>query len=162
DREHRDMRLDETASARTAVLVDEHPLWLHAVAQVLERIAITVAATTTSLAEATELVEKLEPGIVVAEISLGGSDGAGLVWIAEIHKRYPEMKVVVLSVSDNPSHINAALSNGAAAFVVKKANPDELAVAIQQTYEHSIYLPAWAPPYAEPSAPLDHPDLTKR
>jgi DNA-binding NarL/FixJ family response regulator len=154
--------LAETGSTRTAVLVDEHPLWLQAVAQVLERIAIDVVGTTTSLAEATSLIEELRPGVVVAEISPGGPDDGGLVWLAEIHRRFPDIKLVVLSMSDNVSHINGALSNGAAAFVVKRANPDELAVAIQQTYEHSIYLPAWAPLYAEPPELTEHPDLTRR
>jgi DNA-binding NarL/FixJ family response regulator len=155
-------QLEEAQGARTAVLVDEHPLWLQAVAQVLERIAITVVGTATSLAEATAMIEELRPGVVVAEISPGGTDGGGLVWLGEIHRQFPDMKLIVLSLSDNPSRINAALTNGAAAFVVKRANPDELAVAIQQTYEHSIYLPGWAPPNAEPSEPLDHPDLTRR
>jgi DNA-binding NarL/FixJ family response regulator len=147
---------------RTAVLVDEHPLWLQAVAQVLERIAVTVTGTATSLADATGVIERRRPALVVAEIAPSGPDGAGLLWLAEIHRRFPQTKLIVLSLSDNLAHINAALANGAAAFVVKKADPQELAVAIQQTYEHSIYLPGWASLQAMPAHPLDHPDLTKR
>jgi DNA-binding NarL/FixJ family response regulator len=49
------------------------------------------------------------------------------------------------------------------AFVVKKAHPDDLAVAVRQAYEHSIFLPGWTsetePAFADRP---DHPDLTRR
>ena len=46
-------------------------------------------------------------------------------------------------MSNDPDDIQAAFSAGAVAFVVKKAHPDDLAVAVRQAYEHSIYLPGF-------------------
>ncbi len=128
----------------------------------LERISIAVVGTATSFEEATQLIEELQPELLVAEISFSGSETNGLTWLAETRRRFPDMKVVVLSTSDNPTQINSALSTGAAAFVVKKAHPDDLAVAIQQTYEPSIFLPVCMDGEPVPVEPFHHPSLTSR
>src|SRR5581483_6751110 len=155
--------LVESAPGRTAVLVDQHPLWLEAVEQVLNRVSVRVAGKATSFSEASELIAELDPELVVAEISALDQDTSGLSWLVEVRERFPEVKVIVLSMSDDPTQINAALAAGAVAFVVKKAHPDDLAVAVNQAYEHSIYLPGWAvQPERRPPEPAGHPDLTRR
>jgi DNA-binding NarL/FixJ family response regulator len=152
-----------SSPAKTAVLVDEHPLWLEAVEQVLHRVSIQVTGRGTSFAEGTELIQRLQPDLVVAEISTFDSTTSGLSWLSDIRQQFPDIKVIVLSMSDDPAQINAALSAGAVAFVVKKAHPDDLAVAVRQAYEHSIFLPGWTserePVFADRP---DHPDLTRR
>ncbi len=145
------------------MLVDQHPLWLEAVEQVLNRVSVRVAGKATSFSEASELIAELDPELVVAEISTLDQDTSGLSWLVEVRERFPEVKVIVLSMSDDPTQINAALAAGAVAFVVKKAHPDDLAVAVRQAYEHSIYLPGWAvQPERRPPEPAGHPDLTRR
>ena len=132
----------EERSARSAVLVDQHPLWLEAVEQVLTGISIRVVGKATSFDEGSRLIADLEPELVVAEISNADAGVEGLAWLTDLRQRHPEVKVVVLSAADDPATINAVLSAGVAAFVVKKAHPDDLAVAVRQAYEHSIYLPS--------------------
>jgi DNA-binding NarL/FixJ family response regulator len=132
---------EPTPSARTAVLLDQHPLWLDAVEEVLRRISVQVVGKTTSFDEARALIERLAPELVVAETAGPDSETNGVGWLADVRRDFPEVKVIVLSSSDDPGNINAALSLGVVAFVVKKAHPDDLAVAVRQTYEHSIYFP---------------------
>jgi DNA-binding NarL/FixJ family response regulator len=57
-------------SGRTAVVVDHHPLWLRAIEQTLVAASVEVVATTTSLEEATELVEQFAPDLLVVEIAI--------------------------------------------------------------------------------------------
>ncbi len=130
---------------RTAVLVDPHPLWLEAVEQVLARIKVRVSGKATTFEEGTLLIEQFKPDIVIAEISDAAGDRDGRAWLDNLHHQLPDTKLIVLSVSDDVADINAALSAGAAAFVVKKAHPDDLAVAVRQAYDHSIYLPGILP-----------------
>ena len=146
------------------MLVDQHPLWLEAVEQVLHRVAVKVAGKATSFAEGDDLLEGLQPDLLVAEISGSDAEPNGLSWLAEVQERYPQLKVIVLSMSDEPGVINAALAAGAVAFVVKRAHPDDLAVAVRQAYEHSIYLPGWTGPNRDGVAADSgaHPDLTRR
>jgi DNA-binding NarL/FixJ family response regulator len=150
--------------ARTAVLVDEHPLWLDAVEQVLSSVPVEIVGKATSLNEASDLTEELRPDLVVVETSMSSSDKNGLTWLADMRRQFPDIAVIVLSTSDDPSDIGSALSLGAVAYVVKKAHPDDLAVAVRQVYEHSIYLPRvtdGARPVAS-SEPINQSDLTRR
>ena len=125
------LRLAGTTSSSTkverrrAVLVGPHRLWLEAVEQVLSPVSVEVADKATSFADGTELIEQLQPALVVAEISAVDSETSGLSWLADICQRFPQVKVIALSRSDDPADINAALSAGAVAFVVKKARPDD-------------------------------------
>jgi DNA-binding NarL/FixJ family response regulator len=61
----------------------------------------------------------------------------------------------VLSAHTETEYIDAALDAGAVAYVVKSAHPDDLASAIRQAFQHSVYLagsrpaapaPSWTPP----------------
>ena len=88
----------------------------------------------------------------------------GLPWLTAILQRFPELKAIVLSNSNDPANVNGALQAGAVAYVVKKAHPDDLAVAVRQAFEHSIYLRSSANmgEVAAAELQLDHPDLTRR
>ena len=126
---------------RTAVLVDEHPLWLDAVERLLASVPVEVVGKAFSLEDATQATEDLRPDIVVVETAMGSGEQTGFEWLAETRQRFPDTSMIVLSASDDPSDIATAVSLGAVAYVVKKAQPDDLAVAVRQVYEHSIYLP---------------------
>jgi DNA-binding NarL/FixJ family response regulator len=63
----------------------------------------------------------------------------GLTCLDQIRKRYPEVKVVVLSAFSDPEHIQAAFQRGATAYVVKSVNPVDLPSALRQALEESVY-----------------------
>ena len=157
-------RYSVSEGARTAVLVDEHPLWLDAVEQLLLGLETQTVGKATSLEEATLLIEHLQPEIVIAEIAAASSEEAGLAWLLDIRHRFEKTKIVVLSTCQDMSVIDDALAAGVAAYVVKRAHPDDLAVAIRQTFSHSIYFPAsnGSSAKAAPAAQLDQLDLTRR
>jgi DNA-binding NarL/FixJ family response regulator len=125
---------------RTALVVDHHPLWLAAIEQVLKAESIEVVAATTSLRKATELVEQFEPDLVVVEVAVDEGETSGLSWLKEISERFTRLKVIVLSSSDDPAGIEAALAGGASVYVVKRAHPADVAVAVRQLYDRSLYM----------------------
>ena len=69
----------------------------------------------------------------------GGMDG--LACLRRALERLPSLKAIVLSVHEDRTYIDAALRAGAVAYVVKTAHPDDVAAAIRQAFEHSIYFP---------------------
>ena len=149
---------------RTAVLVDEHPLWLDAVERVLASVPVEVVGKAFSLEEATHLIDDTRPDLVVAETATASGEQTGFEWLADTRQRFPDVSCVVLSTSDDPSDIATAVSLGAVAYVVKKAQPDDLAVAVRQVYEHSLYLPGAIDRShaAEVEKPIENGDLTRR
>jgi len=52
---------------KTAVLLDRHPLWLAALTRLLDDVGVKVVGTTTSTAEALDLIEQTRPALFIAE-----------------------------------------------------------------------------------------------
>jgi DNA-binding NarL/FixJ family response regulator len=125
---------------RSAVLLDPYPLWLDALALVLERIDITVLEATTSPSRALAAVEEHHPDLIVTEIASSESGFDGINVLRQAREREPKLRAIVLSSFEDAEHIDAALAAGAAAYVVKTAHPDDFASAIRQVFSHSIYL----------------------
>ncbi len=144
------------------MLVDEHPLWLDAVEQVLSRVSVHVTGKAGSFEEGTRLLSELDPELLVAEIATADGGPSGIGWLLDVRERFPDVKIIILSTSNDPVDIQAALSAGAVAFVVKKAHPDDLAVAVRQAYEHSIYLPGFAAGNGHVPTEVPETDLTRR
>jgi DNA-binding NarL/FixJ family response regulator len=149
---------------RAAVLHDQHPLWLDAVEQVLDRIEVDVAGKATSPDEALALVEQHQPDLFVTEVETanGGMDGITCLRLAV--ERVPTVRPVALSMYADPQRVDAALAAGAVAYVVKTAHPDDLASAVRQAFDHSVYLAsARIPrPALVPERPEDETGLTRR
>jgi len=129
--------------SRTAIVLDRHPLWAEAVEGVLRRVGVDIVGKATTGGDALALVQRLRPDLLVTDIGAADGDHAGLTCLREARQRVPELRAVVLSLSDDSKEIDAALQAGAAAYVLKSAHPDDLASAVRQAFAHSVY---FAPP----------------
>jgi two-component system, NarL family, response regulator LiaR len=71
--------------------------------------------------------------------------------------------VIVLSAHAQSERIESALQAGAAAYVVKTAHAEDLASAVRQSFDHSVFLAKTdgARP-AQPTAEDDSTGLTRR
>ena len=63
----------------------------------------------------------------------------GLACLDEIKRRHPDVKVVMLSASTSADLVEAALKRGAAAYVVKTVNPDDLPATLRQALEGNVH-----------------------
>ena len=124
---------------RTAVVLDEHPLWLDAVEAVLARLHVKVEGKTTSVARTLELVESHRPDVLLLEPIDNSGDGRRLDLIRRAKDIHPALKVIVLSNSHETSAVDAAFAAGAVAYVFKSAHPDDLASAIRQAFDVSVF-----------------------
>ena len=122
---------------RTAVIHDAHPLWLEAVEGVLERLKVEVSGKATERTAALDLVRGSRPDVFVVE---PGTSGIGADIIRQAKQASPGTKVVALADSHDPADVDAAFAAGACAYVFKTAHPDDLASAIRQAFELSIFL----------------------
>jgi DNA-binding NarL/FixJ family response regulator len=127
------------ATKRTAVLLDQHPLWLQAVEQVLAKVEVEVVGKATEPEKALALIQEREPDVFITSIEMPRSEKDGLAILREARERLPELKAIVLSMYADPFYVDAALAAGALAYVVKTAEPDDIASAIRQAFDHSIH-----------------------
>jgi DNA-binding NarL/FixJ family response regulator len=150
-------------SRRTAVLVDCHPLWIEAVERVLMKVQAQVVGSATSPDRGLELVEERKPDILVTEIRMPEGEMDGITLVRKARERVPRVKAIVLSAYEDREHIDAALAAGAVAYVLKKAHPDDLASAIRQAFDSSVYLADGRTTVAPPLEMLEEsPGLTRR
>lgn len=155
-------------ASHSAVILDRQPLWLEAVELVLGRINVRVVGKATAPGKALELIDAQRPDIFVTGIEMDAGEIDGIACIAQARELHPALRAVVLSAHTETQYIDSALDAGAVAYVVKSAHPDDLASAIRQAFQHSVYLAGSRPAAAAPAsdwtpapAPETH-DLTRR
>ena len=88
--------------------------------------------------EAVRSVEKLGPDLVMMDLSMPRMTGMDA--IREIKKRYPETKVVALTVHKTEEYLRTTLRAGADAYVLKDATHDELILAIENVLKGKTFL----------------------
>lgn len=88
--------------------------------------------------EAVRSVEKLGPDLVMMDLSMPRMTGMDA--IREIKKRYPETKVIALTVHKTEEYLRTTLQAGADAYVLKDATHDELLMAIENVLEGKTFL----------------------
>jgi DNA-binding NarL/FixJ family response regulator len=137
---------------RTAVILDPQPLWLEAVQGVLHKLGFQVVGKATDPADAYSLVEERSPDVVVAEVAGESDEYDGLSFLARVRDRSPDTRVVVLSVDHRLEVVDATIAAGAVAYVIKSVHPDDLASAIRQVFDHSIYFAYSSPARVETNA----------
>jgi DNA-binding NarL/FixJ family response regulator len=137
--------MDSNTAALRAVLLDPHPIWLDAIQLVLDRVAVEVVGKTTSGSEAATLVEQYRPDLVTVEIDPLPGEPGGLDVLRQGRSAVPELRAIVLSTHHDPFHIDSALAAGASAYVLKTAHPDDVASAVRQAFEHSVFMPSSPP-----------------
>jgi NarL family two-component system response regulator LiaR len=79
---------------------------------------------------ALELCERLQPRVVLMDLQMPGMNGVATTKI--LRKRFPDIRVLLLTSSVEYDLINDALEAGAQAYVTKTANLDLIAEAIRQ------------------------------
>jgi DNA-binding NarL/FixJ family response regulator len=149
---------------RTAVVLDQQPLWLEAMAQLLRRVGVHIVGKTTDPAEALELVGEHRPDLLLADYGISDGDLDAVECVRKAHELHPELKAVVLSATAQPTQIESAFAAGASVFCVKTAAQDDLMTGIRQAFEASIYLArsATEPAPHRPVALEVAPELTRR
>jgi DNA-binding NarL/FixJ family response regulator len=150
----------------TAVILDRHPLWLDALERLLEEVGVVVVGKTTSPATALEMVETAHPRLFVADYDSIEQSQDGLASLRRAADSAPDVHSLVLSTEEDSDQIGAAFAAGASVFCVKTAEPEDLASAIRQAFQSSVYYAAGRPSRSEteaapvPAAELQR--LTKR
>src|ERR687891_2268434 len=120
------------------LLADDHRLILAGIRRALEEVVdLEVVGEAETGSQVLPLIHQTSPDLVLLDLRL--PDMNGLACLDAIRKRYPEVKVVVLSAFSDPEHIQAAFQRGATAYIVKSVNPVDLPSAIRQALDQTVY-----------------------
>jgi DNA-binding NarL/FixJ family response regulator len=150
------------AGSIQVVLADDHDLVRSGIKALLSTVdGVEVIAEARNGNELLQLLETIQPDVVMTDISMPGMDG--ITAIAEIHSRYPEVRVVVLSMYDTVDFVKRAVANGACGYLMKDAPPFELEQALRSVMATGSYFSAAvAQRLLQPSEPTVDDELTVR
>jgi DNA-binding NarL/FixJ family response regulator len=110
------------------LVVDDHPIFV-AACRALFEVDGEIAVTGAHSAEATRsAIRTSRPDVVIIDANLSG--GSGLELVRELIAEDPSLRIIVLSVVDEPRIVHQALDHGAKGFVSKHGETEELIRAV--------------------------------
>ena len=111
------------------LLVDDHPLVREGLRARLSGVAgIEVVGEAGDAAQAFEQVDRLRPDLVLMDVGMKQVNGIELT--TRLRERHPTLRVLMLSMYDNPEYVHRALAAGARGYVLKEAPSEEIVAAI--------------------------------
>ncbi len=120
------------------LIADDHRLILEGVKRALESEPdFEVVGECESGSQVLPRVGRTNPDLVLLDLRMPGADG--LVTLTRLRKQYPDVKVVVLSVSTDENVIQTVLKRGASAYIIKSINPVDRPSALRQAVEGTVY-----------------------
>jgi DNA-binding NarL/FixJ family response regulator len=126
------------------LLADDHPLVLIGIQRALESDPdFEIVGTTRHGAKVLPLVGQLHPDVVLLDVRMPSLDGIGC--LQRLRARYPEVKVVMLSMFAEPDQVRAAFDCGASGYVVKSIDPAQLGAAVRRAIEGAGAAPLGLP-----------------
>ncbi len=88
--------------------------------------------------EAMDLVEKYHPDVVIMDINMPHMNGIEATQM--LVNRYPDTKVIILSIHDDENYVQHALKTGAQGYLLKEMDADALIEAVHVVAEGGSYL----------------------
>jgi DNA-binding NarL/FixJ family response regulator len=156
------MKHDPKQSRIRVVLADDHDLVRSGIKALLSMVeGVDVIAEARDGQELIQLVESLNPDVVMTDISMPRMDG--ITAISHIHATHPQVRLLVLSMYDTVDFVKRAVANGACGYLMKDAPPFELEQAVRSVMATGSYFsPAIAQRLLQPSEPTIDDELTQR
>jgi two-component system response regulator NreC len=88
--------------------------------------------------EAIALVEKARPDVLVLDLSMPDLDGISVT--RDIKPRFPELRILVLTLHEDEALLKEAIKAGAAGYILKRAAEAELISAIRVILRGDLYV----------------------
>lgn len=88
-----------------------------------------------------ELLKELEttqPDVVLMDLRMPGKDG--IETTKEVSKRFPDVKVLILTMFEDERFVSHLMENGANGYLLKNADPAEIKKAIMEVMARGYYL----------------------
>ena len=115
------------------LIVDDHPL-IHETLSAMVRAAIPGASVHAVIDLGAALVRAMElPDLRLALLDLGLPGYSGIEALVRFRSAFPQVRVIVVSATDDPAIMEQAIAAGAAWYLPKTAKPYAMVAAIKST-----------------------------
>lgn len=119
-------------------IADDHTIFRKAMVSLLQSFPrIGTVKDAENGRELLNLVKEEEPHIVLLDLQMPIMDGSETC--ENLYNKYPDVRVIVLSMHDSERYIQHMMDLGARAFLFKNVEPDELEQAIYSVADKDFY-----------------------
>jgi DNA-binding NarL/FixJ family response regulator len=120
------------------LLADDHLIFSESLSLLIQKIeGVEVVGTAANGEIALDFIQKNEVELILADMKMPVLDGIGLAVL--VRERFPHIKIVALTMSDDPAHIKDALQVGISGYVLKDTNLAELEQAIKAVAAGEVF-----------------------
>ena len=120
------------------LLADDHAIVRRGVRAMIESDEnFEVIGEATNGDEAIELVQELQPDIVVLDISMPGENGLDVT--RKLHRVAPQVRILILTMHLNEEVAKECIRAGARAYVVKSDADDDVLNAVRAVREERVF-----------------------
>jgi len=132
---------DHLLSIKSALVIDDHPLYCDALATTMESIFNTRRIrTATSLGEALQQLRmRFSPDLIILDLNL--PDASGLSGFMKIKERTPDVPVIVISAITTEGVVQSVMAAGAAGFIPKDTGRQTFQDAMRDIWNGKTYVP---------------------
>ncbi|HWI47299.1 MAG TPA: response regulator transcription factor [Rummeliibacillus sp.] len=121
------------------IIVDDHQLFREGVKRILDfEDTFDVVAEGDDGVDVVNLYEEYQPDVVLMDINMPQKNGVEAT--SELLEKYPDAKVIMLSIHDDESYVSHALKSGALGYMLKEMDADEIVDAIKIVATGGSYL----------------------
>ena len=121
------------------LIVDDHTLLRAGLrALLMQDKELEVVGEADNGRDAIRAVGQLAPNLVLMDLTMPGMNG--IEAITEIKRRYPEVRVLVMTLHKAEDYIHASLKAGADGYILKDASQEEFRLAIRSVLKGKTYL----------------------
>jgi DNA-binding NarL/FixJ family response regulator len=114
---------------KRVIVVEDHQILLESISLLISTIPnIELVGKASNGQKALQILEKEKVDIIVSDVMMPVMNGIELTW--KVKQQYPEIKMLMLTVSEDSQTIKNALQAGADGFIFKSAEREELEEAI--------------------------------
>jgi two-component system, NarL family, response regulator DegU len=120
-------------------IIDDHQLFREGVKRILEfEKSFQVIAEGDDGNEALKIVEEFHPDVVIMDINMPHVNGVEAT--GHLVEKYPDTKVIILSIHDDENYVTHALKTGARGYLLKEMDADTLIEAVRVVADGGSYL----------------------
>ncbi|UTW63181.1 response regulator transcription factor [bacterium SCSIO 12741] len=121
------------------LLCDDHPIFRQGIRNVLaNEPEVTILGEASNGKECLELLEILQPDIVLMDIRMPEMNG--ILCTQKIKERYPDVKIIAMTQFDEIRLVKQMMKYGASGYVLKSSTHSELLKAFREVLKGKKYL----------------------
>lgn len=121
------------------LIIDDHQLYREGIKRILEfEDSFEVVGEGEDGDQAVQLVRTLQPDVVIMDINMPNMNGVEAT--RALIEKYPDTKIIILSIHDDENYVSHALQTGASGYLLKEMDVEALIEAVKVVAEGGSYL----------------------